>query len=123
MAQGLSNKAPPQRNGCERTVITVIIDYQQIYSNGTIVLTEPSQGTHDGTGLGAWVQKLTQDGIDTEAHQMQGKWENLPTASPHPQPNQEVLGSSASGKSTLVHLKVWALTGLHQILHSLPVLL
>ena len=42
----------------------------------------------------------------------------LPTP-PHP----EVLGSSASGKSTLVHLKVWALTGLHQILHSLPVLL
>lgn len=86
MGQGLSNKAPPERKGYERTVITVIIDYQQIYSNGTIVLTEPSQGIHDGTGLGASVQKLTRNGINTEAHQMQGKWENLPTAPPPPRP-------------------------------------
>lgn len=62
----------------------MIIDYEQIYSNGAIVLIEPSRGIHDSTGLGAWVQKLTPDGVNTEAHQMQGKWENLPTAPPDP---------------------------------------
>lgn len=80
-----------------------------------------SLGILSGIKLATWVQQY--EGIKTESYQMPVKGENLPIAPGAQTHTPEGLGISASGKPTLVHLKVFKLTGLLKILYSLTALL